>query len=54
MNASFRTWIYNLYLDNRDERLVSNEELLSDREYFNRFKYRLKREYRRQQRKLNK
>lgn len=46
----FRNWIHNLWIDNCEERILySNSDRLSEREYFLKFKWWLKREYRHQQ-----
>ena len=45
----FRHWVHNLWLDNCEERMLySNGDKLSEREYFQRFKWWLRREYRHQ------
>ena len=45
----FRNWVHNLWLENCEERsLYNNTEKLSKQEYFQRFKWWLKREYRHQ------
>lgn len=46
----FRVWIEQLWFDNCDEREQCHESCFSRAEYFQRFKYFLKHEYRRQQR----
>lgn len=46
----FRVWIEQLWLDNCDERYQCREPRFTRSEYFQRFKYFLKHEYRRQQR----
>ena len=46
----FRVWLEQLWLDNCDERDQFHETRYTRSEYFQRFKYFLKREYRSQQR----
>jgi hypothetical protein len=46
---SFRNWVHNLWLDNCEERMLySNGDRLTEQEYFQRFKWWLRREYRHQ------
>jgi len=47
--ANFRLWVTNLYYENCDEKLLHHESPYTLSEYFQRFKYWLKREYRYQQ-----
>lgn len=48
----FRNWVHNLYVDNCEERQVYNVgKPLSKEDYFRKFKWWLRREYRHQQRK---
>ena len=42
---SFRVWVQRLWLENRDEYDSFNQKGYSLEEYFNRYKYWLKREY---------
>ena len=45
-----RNWVHNRWLDNCEERMLySNDNRLSEQEYFRRFKWWLRREYRHQQ-----
>jgi hypothetical protein len=48
---SFRDWLKDLYFENREERFYWKDKELSLEEYFNRYKWWLRREYRYQQRK---
>lgn len=51
MNKPFRTWVYNMYLDNCEEhRELKEMPYIDVQTYFNNFKWWLKREYRFQQR----
>lgn len=43
---SFRHWVYNLWQDACQERLQSNDSLIPITEYFDRYKWWLRREYR--------
>lgn len=52
MKSSFRTWLYNIWIDNCDEHRNNNELPYTMQEYFQKYKYWLKREFRYQQ-KLN-
>lgn len=46
---NFRHWVHNLWLDNCEERAVySTGDRLTKQEYFRRFKWWLRREYRHQ------
>ena len=50
--TEFRNWVHNLWLDNCEERvLYCDGDRLSEQEYFQRFKWWLRREYRHQQQK---
>lgn len=50
MNRSFRTWLYNMYLDNCEEHRIVRQTPYKDvQDYFKTFKWWLKREYRHQQ-----
>lgn len=46
----FRSWVHNLWIENCEEHFVHAEPVLEEREYFQRYKYWLKREYRHYQR----
>jgi hypothetical protein len=46
----FRLWVTNLWFENRDEYDTFSQQGYSLEEYFNRYKYWLKREYRYQHR----
>jgi len=48
-NSDFRAWVTELYYQNRDEKFIYHETPYTLSEYFQRFKYWLKREYRYQQ-----
>jgi hypothetical protein len=52
-NKSFRNWLHELWLQNCDEHRDYNELPLTQEEYFKRYKYWLRREYRFQLRKQN-
>lgn len=42
----FRNWVHNLWLENCEERLIYRDGVrLSEQEYFQRFKWWLRREY---------
>jgi hypothetical protein len=45
-DTAFRTWLRQLWMENCRERDEFNERPLSQQEYFNKFKYWLKREFR--------
>jgi len=48
----FRNWVHNLWIDNCEERvLYCDGDRLTEQEYFQRFKWWLRREYRHQQQK---
>jgi len=49
----FRTWVNEIWHENRAEYEAFNQQGYSLEEYFNRYKYWLKREYRYQQRQSN-
>ena len=51
MNNDFRIWLQNLWYENCDEHRQCNELPYSMNEYFQKYKYWLKREYKYQQRK---
>lgn len=46
--SAFRVWIYNIWMDNREERLTFNETPATITQYWNTYKWWLKREYRHQ------
>jgi len=46
---SFRAWLQNLWMENKDEHAEAHELPLSLDEYIRRYKWWLKREYRHQQ-----
>ena len=46
--SSFRRWVNNLWIDNCEERLLYNQDPATIREYWNKYKYWLKREYKHQ------
>ena len=49
--SPFRNWVRNLWLENCDEHLDANLPKYSDEEYFQKFKWWLKREYKHQRQK---
>ena len=49
-DSKFRLWVQNIWMDNREEHFQSNELPYSMQEYWDRYKYWLKREYRYQTR----
>jgi hypothetical protein len=49
----FRLWLQNIWFDNKQERNEVGELPYSQEEYFQKYKYWLKREYRHQQSKDN-
>lgn len=44
----FRTWVEDLWMENREERLLFNEDPITIKQYWDKYKYWLKREYRHQ------
>lgn len=46
MNKPFRIWLENLWRDNCDERMSWGQPRFSLQEYFNQYKWWLRREYR--------
>lgn len=44
-NSLFRHWVQNIWMENREERLLYGEESATFVEYWQRYKYWLKREY---------
>lgn len=48
--TNFRHWVHNLWLDNCEEKvLYCDEDRLTEQEYFQKFKWWLRREWRHQQ-----
>lgn len=45
--SPFRSWVRNLWLENCEERQIYNDSKLEESEYWNRFKWWIRREYRR-------
>jgi hypothetical protein len=50
---TFRTWLQNIYIDNCEEHDAWGEPRISIRQYFDRYKWWLRREYRFQMRNEN-
>lgn len=50
---SFRDWLKDLWYENREERAAWGNPALSLKDYFNQYKWWLRREYRFQQRNKN-
>ena len=48
-NSPFRAWLQNLWMENKDEHAEAGELAMSLEEYFKRYKWWLKREYKFQQ-----
>jgi len=48
-DSKFRAWIKRIWIENTEERLTFNEKSYTIKEYWDRYKYWLKREYRYQQ-----
>lgn len=48
-SSHFRLWVHQLWLDNCEEHFIHAEPVLDQREYFQRYKYWLKREFRHRQ-----
>jgi hypothetical protein len=46
--SAFRLWIQRIWMDNREERLTVGEDPVTIQQYWNTYKYWLKREYRHQ------
>lgn len=47
--TEFRNWVHNLWLDNCEERILyCDGDRLSERQYFQKFKWWLRKEYRQQ------
>ncbi len=49
-DTAFRIWLMKIWTENKDERLEFKEPVVALSEYFNQYKYWLKREFRYQQR----
>lgn len=47
-SSAFRSWVHNIWLDNREERLTYGQDPATMNEYWNKYKYWLKREYKHQ------
>jgi hypothetical protein len=45
--SEFRSWVHNLWVDNCEERFLFGETKLDKSEYWNKFKWWIKREYQR-------
>jgi len=48
--STFRLWLTQMWMENREEHRAHQEPVVGQQEYFNRYKYWLKREYKHQQR----
>lgn len=46
--SSFRHWVHEIWMENREERLLYGEEPATIAQYWERYKYWLKREYKHQ------
>jgi len=46
--SKFRNWVNEIWLENREERLLFKEDPITIKQYWGRYKYWLKREYRHQ------
>jgi len=49
--SDFRAWVHRLWIENCEEHFAHAEPVLDVKEYFQRYKFWLKREYQHQQRK---
>jgi hypothetical protein len=49
----FRLWVQRIWMDNCEERLIVGEDPVTINQYWNNYKYWLKREYKHQQRQNN-
>jgi hypothetical protein len=49
--SPFRTWIYNRWADNREERLIYKEEYVTIKQYWDTYKWWLKKEFKQQRHK---
>jgi hypothetical protein len=47
---SFRLWVHKIWIENKEEHLTFNEDPYTMKQYWNNYKWWLKREYRHQQR----
>lgn len=45
MNTPFRIWVQELWMQNKEERLLYNEDPATIQQYWNTYKWWLKREY---------
>jgi len=52
LSSPFRHWVNELWMENREERLLYGEEPATIIQYWERYKYWLKREYKHQRDKL--
>jgi hypothetical protein len=48
--TTFRLWVQRIWMDNCEERLTVGQDPVTIKQYWNAYKYWLKREYRHQQR----
>ena len=44
--TKFRNWVNDIWMENREERLLFNEDPITIKQYWDKYKYWLKREYR--------
>ena len=44
--SPFRMWVHNLWIENAEERLVYKENSVTQQQYWNTYKWWIKREYR--------
>ena len=44
--SPFRMWVHNLWIDNCEERLVYKQDPVTQQQYWNTYKWWIKREYR--------
>lgn len=51
-SSPFRHWVQELWLENREERLLYGEEPATIKQYWERYKFWLKREYKHQRDKI--
>jgi hypothetical protein len=51
--SQFKTWVRYLWIDNCEERLIYGEDPATMKEYWTKYKYWLKREYKYQQKARN-
>ena len=45
LDSPFRLWVQRLWMENREERLIYGEDPVTIKQYWQRYKYWLKREY---------